>query len=126
MRVFLSTLEKLRINSETVGVVLNKVEEDIGIDISDVQEVLDNRIVSTLPYSREVMKSINKGQPALISAASSDIGKKLAGGMQQFLSGEVAPVLGTSANTTPEIGESKGFWRRRKGRTTKVPELERA
>ena len=49
MRVFLSTLEKLRINSQTIGVVLNKVEDDIGIDISDVQEVLDNKIVSVLP-----------------------------------------------------------------------------
>ena len=76
--MFLSTLEKLRINSETIGVVLNKVEDDIGIDISDVQEVLENKIISVLPYSREVMKSINKGQPALVSAANSDIGKKLA------------------------------------------------
>ena len=126
MRVFLSTLEKLRINSETIGVVLNKVEDDIGIDISDVQEVLENKIISVLPYSREVMKSINKGKPALVSAASSDIGKKLAGGMHQFLGGEVTPVLGTSAHTA-EIGQSKGFWKlRRKGRTSKVPELERA
>ena len=125
MRVFLTTLEKLRINSETIGVVLNKVEEDIGIDISDVQEVLDNKIISVLPYSREVMKSINKGKPALVSAANSDIGKKLAGGMHQLLSGDVVPVLGTAANTA-EIGESRGFWRRRKGRTNKVPELERA
>jgi hypothetical protein len=71
------------------------------------------------------MKSINKGSPALISAANSEIGKKLAGGMHQFLSGDVTPVLGTSANTA-EISEARGFWRRRKGRTSKVPELERA
>jgi pilus assembly protein CpaE len=125
MRVFLTTLEKLRINSETIGVVLNKVEEDIGIDITDVQEVLDDKIVSVLPYSREAMKSINKGQPALVSAPNSELGKKLAGGMQQFLSGDIAPVLGTGSNN-PEIGGSKGFWRRRKSRTPKVPELERA
>ena len=125
MRVFLTTLEKLRISSDAIGVVLNKVEDDIGINISDVQDVLDNKIVSVLPYSREVMKSINKGQPALVSAANSDIGKKLAGGMHQFLSGDVTPVLGTSAHTA-EISEARGFWRRRKGRTAKVPELERA
>jgi pilus assembly protein CpaE len=125
MRVFLTTLEKLRINSETIGVVLNKVEEDIGIDITDVQEVLDDKIVSVLPYSREAMKSINKGQPALVSAPNSELGKKLAGGMQQFLTGDIGPVLGTGSNNA-EIGESKGFWRRRKGRTPKVPELERA
>ncbi len=126
MRVFLSTLEKLRIESQSIGVVLNKVEDDVGIDISDVQEVLDNKIVSVLPYSREVMKSINKGKPALVSAANSEIGKKLAGGMQQFLSDEMTPILG-SGSKTAEIGETRGFWRlRRKGRTNKVPELERA
>jgi pilus assembly protein CpaE len=124
MRVFLTTLEKLRINSQSIGVVLNKVEDDIGIDIGDVQEVLDDKIVSTLPYSREVMRSINKGKPALVSAANSDIGKKLASGMRQFLSDEVTPVL-DSGSKTAEIGEARGFWRRRKGRTVKVPELER-
>jgi pilus assembly protein CpaE len=127
MRVFLTTLEKLRISSESIGVVLNKVEDDIGIDIGDVQEVLDNKIISTLPYSREVMRSINKGRPALVSAASSDIGKKLAGSMQQFVSGEVRPVLGNGSNTA-ELGDGRGsFWRfRRKGRPQKVPELESA
>jgi Flp pilus assembly CpaE family ATPase len=126
MRVFLSTLEKLRINSQTIGVVLNKVEDDVGIDINDVQEVLDNKIVSILPYSREVMKSINKGKPALVSAANSEIGKKLAGGMTQFLSGDMTPTL-DSGSDPAEIGESRGFWRRKKkARTDKVPELERA
>ena len=108
MRVFLTTLEKLRISSDAIGVVLNKVEDDMGINISDVQEVLDNKIVSVLPYSKEVMKSINKGSPALVSAANSDIGKKLSGGMHQLLSGDVTPVLGTSANTA-EIREYAWF-----------------
>ncbi len=129
MRVFLSTLEKLRINSESIGVVLNKVEEDIGIDLADVQEVLDNKIVSVLPYSREVMRSINKGKPALVSAANSDIGKKLAQGMQQLVPGTVAPAIGP-ASRVAEIGEPRGFFRRRKARgdkvPDKVPELEKA
>ena len=125
MRVFLTTLEKLRINSDSIGVVLNKVEDDVGIDIGDVQEVLDNKIISVLPYSREVMKSINKGRPALVSAASSEIGQKLAGGMQQFVSGDATPVLATGT-TAAEIGAPRGFWRRRKGRAGAVPELERA
>ncbi|MFZ0250788.1 MAG: hypothetical protein WAL61_12660, partial [Acidimicrobiales bacterium] len=72
------------------------------------------------------MKSINKGKPALVSAASSDIGKKLAGGMQQFLSDDTAPVHGSGSNAT-EAQDGRGFWRlKRKGRSAKVPELERA
>ena len=70
------------------------------------------------------MKSINKGRPALVSAANSELGKKLAGGMAQFLS-DSGPSLGTGANTA-EISAPRGFWRRRKARTQKVPELERA
>jgi pilus assembly protein CpaE len=125
MRVFLTTLEKLRISSESIAVVLNKVEDDVGIDINDVQEVLDNKIVSMLPYSREAMRSINKGKPAIVSAVNSEISKKLAGGMRQFLSGDVTPVLPSGSNA--EIGAGRGFWRlRKKGRTPKVPELERA
>jgi pilus assembly protein CpaE len=127
MRVFLSTLEKLRITSQTIGVVLNKVEDDIGIDIGDVQEVLDNKIISVLPYSREVMKSINKGKPALVSAANSDIGKKLADGMHQFLSDDAPPVVEPRSKKAEAGEERSGFWRRgRKSRTPKVPELERA
>ena len=46
------------------------------------------------------MKSINKGKPALVSAANSEIGKKLAGGMQQFLSDD--------DNTEPRFGLEHG------------------
>ncbi len=128
MRVFLSTLDKLRINGDSVGVVLNKFEDDSGIDIADVQDVLDNKVISVLPYSRDVMKSINKGKPALVSAAHSEIGMKLAGSMHQFLSGEVNPVLGTSTNSKGDDRKPPGGIRKlmRRHRTAKVPELERA
>jgi pilus assembly protein CpaE len=127
MRVFLTTLEKLRINSESIGVILNKVEDDMGVTIDDVQEVLDNKIISVLPYSREAMKSINKGKPALVSAANSDLGKKLAKDMHQYLNGDTTPALGTSTNSNGD-GRKTGGLRRlmRRNRTAKVPELERA
>jgi pilus assembly protein CpaE len=122
MRVFLSTLDKLRINSQSIGVVLNKVEDDVGINIEDVQEVLDNRIVSVLPYSREVSRSINKGQPALVSAANSEIGQKLAQGMHQFLGDPSDPILVTSSNQSSNGRRRFLHWRK----SPKTPELETA
>jgi pilus assembly protein CpaE len=120
MRVFLSTLEKLRINSESIGVVLNKVEDDVGIKIQDVQDVLDNKIISILPYSREVSRSINKGQPALVSAANSEIGQKLSAGMHQLLGGEITPVL-----DAPTASNSGGIRRlMRWHRSPRAAELE--
>ncbi|HEY1830133.1 MAG TPA: AAA family ATPase [Acidimicrobiales bacterium] len=124
MRVFLSTLDKLRINSDSVGVVLNKVEDDVGINIADVQEVLDNRIVSTLPYSREVSRSINRGKPALVSAANSDIGRRLAEGMSQYIPGIATPTLGTATTESEESGGLRRLMRWHRG--SKTPELERA
>ena len=73
------------------------------------------------------MRSINKGKPALVSAVNSDISKKLAGGMHQFLSGEVDAHAGDEQQHRRDRRRRRGFWRlRRKGRTHKVPELERA
>jgi pilus assembly protein CpaE len=122
MRVFLSTLEKLRINSDSIGVVLNKVEDDVGIDISDVQEVLDNKIVSILPYSREVSRSINKGRPALVSAANSEIGRKLTSGMQQILDGHSAPILENQSTSEPSGFRRLMHWHR----GARVAELDKA
>ncbi len=107
MRVFLSTLEKLRIDEDAISVVLNKVEEDVGIKIADVQEVLSNRIVSILPYSREVSRSINKGTPALASAADSDIGKKLKEGMHQLIAEEEAIDPTVEDTETPSGGKRR-------------------
>jgi septum formation inhibitor-activating ATPase MinD len=99
----------------------------MGVSIGDVQEVLDNKIISILPYSREAMKSINKGKPALVSAANSDLGKKLAKDMRSYLGGDMTPVLGTGTNSNGDGRKSGGLWRlMRRNRTPKVPELERA
>ncbi len=122
MRVFLSTLEKLRINRDSIGVVLNKVESDVGINIDDVQEVLENRIISVLPYSREVSRSINQGRPTLVSAANSDIGQKLTLGMQQLLGGEGTPMLTAEAATSSPTGIRRLM---RWHRAPRVPELEK-
>jgi septum formation inhibitor-activating ATPase MinD len=115
MRVFLSTLGKLRMSGDAIGVVLNKVEDDVGIKISDVQEVLENRIISILPYSTEVSRSINKGTPALVSAADSQIGKKLATGMLQLIGEDASP----SASFVDE--ESRGGIRRLMRRNKSAP-----
>jgi MinD-like ATPase involved in chromosome partitioning or flagellar assembly len=113
-------LNKLRIDGDSVGVVLNKVEDDVGIKISDVQEVLENRIVSILPYSREVSRSINKGTPALVSAADSEIGQKLAAGMRQLIIDASDPDVAES----PEESSSSGIRRlMRRHKPAPVPEM---
>ena len=117
----MSTLDKLRINGDAVSVVLNKVEDDVGIKISDVQEILENRIVSVLPYSREVSRSINKGTPTLVSAADSEIGQKLAAGMRDLIGPEDALKEDASGEEPKSAGR-----RRRLRRNKRAPEHEMA
>lgn len=87
MRVFLDTLERLNISTERVTVVLNKVEADMGIQIEEVDEALHHKVVSVLPYAREVSRSINQGLPVMVSDARSEISQKLAAGMRSRVTG---------------------------------------
>jgi pilus assembly protein CpaE len=81
MRVFLDTLDRLGISAEAVTVVLNKVEDDIGLKVEEVNEALHQKVVSVLPYAREVSRSINQGMPVLVSDPKAGISRRLAEGM---------------------------------------------
>jgi pilus assembly protein CpaE len=53
MSVFLGTLERLKIATENVRLVLNKAESDIGIDIDQVTKLFPQGFESVLPYAKE-------------------------------------------------------------------------
>ena len=82
MRVFLETLQRLNVPTDRVTVVLNKVEDDMGISVEEVNEALYEKVVSVLPYAREVTRSINAGRPVMAAEPRSEISRKLASGMQ--------------------------------------------
>lgn len=82
MRVFLETMERLHVPTDRISVVLNKVEADVGIKIEDVNEALFGKVVSSLPYAKEVSRSINQGQPVMASESRAEISRRLAASMQ--------------------------------------------
>jgi len=85
MSVFLSTLERLRIPSEMVRLVLNKAESDVGIDIAQVEKLFPQGFTAVLPYAKEVSRSINVGSPVLASAPGADISRRLAASLVNLL-----------------------------------------
>jgi pilus assembly protein CpaE len=85
MGVFLHTLDKLKIPSDNVKLVLNKAERDVGIDVDQIRKLFPQGFTSVLPYAREVSKSINVGTPILAFSPSSDISARLAAGMAHLL-----------------------------------------
>jgi pilus assembly protein CpaE len=85
MGVFLNTLEKLKIPSDNVKLILNKAESDVGLDVDQVTRLFPQGFTSVLPYAKEVTKSVNVGTPVLAFAPTSDVSRRMAAGMSPLL-----------------------------------------
>jgi pilus assembly protein CpaE len=85
MGVFLNTLEKLKISSDNVKLILNKAERDVGLDVEQVTRLFPQGFTSVLPYAKEVTKSVNVGTPVLAFAPTSDVSRRIAAGMSPLL-----------------------------------------
>jgi pilus assembly protein CpaE len=77
LRVFLETIERLKLPAEDVSCVLNKAEPDNGIDLQELLRVYPRGFAAVLPYSRDVSRSLNVGQPVLIVEPRAEISQKL-------------------------------------------------
>ena len=85
MGVFLNTLEKLKISSDNVKLILNKAERDVGLDVDQVTRLFSQGFTSVLPYAKEVTKSVNVGTPVLAFSPTSDVSRRMAAGMSPLL-----------------------------------------
>ena len=85
MSVFLSTLDKLKISSDNVKLILNKAESDVGIDIDQVTKLFPQGFESVLPYAKEVSRSINLGMPVMAASPQSEISRLMTSGMKSLL-----------------------------------------
>jgi pilus assembly protein CpaE len=89
MSVFLSTLDRLRVPTEHVRLILNKAETDVGIDIDQVTKLFPQGFESVLPYAKEVSRSINLGMPVMAASPAAEISTLMVGGMKPLLPEDV-------------------------------------
>ena len=83
--VFLQTLDKLRIPADNISLILNKAERDVGLDIGQITRLFPQGFKAILPYAREVSRSINMGMPVLASDPTSEVSRKLAACLLEYL-----------------------------------------
>jgi pilus assembly protein CpaE len=83
--VFLQTLEKLRIPSDNISLILNKAERDVGLDIGQITRLFSQGFKAILPYAREVSRSINIGMPVLAADPTAEVSRKLAACLVEYL-----------------------------------------
>ena len=107
MSVFLGTLERLKVPTDNVRLVLNKAESDVGIDIEQVTKLFPQGFESVLPYAKEVSRSINLGMPVMAASPTAEISSLMAGGMKLVLPADVQQRV--DADTTPK---KTGLFRR--------------
>jgi pilus assembly protein CpaE len=85
MGVFLSTLQRLKIPQDNIRLILNKAESNVGIEVDQVTRLFPQGFSSILPYAKDVSRSINLGLPVLAASPGTEVSRKLAEGMAQFL-----------------------------------------
>lgn len=100
MSVFLSTLDRLKVPTEHVRLILNKAETDVGIDIDQVTKLFPQGFESVLPYAKEVSRSINLGMPVMAASPTAEISSLMAGGMKLVLPESVQ--IRVTEETTPK------------------------
>jgi pilus assembly protein CpaE len=89
MGVFLNTLDKLKIPSDHVQLILNKAEKDVGIDIEQITKLFPQGFMSVLPYAKEVSKSINVGMPVMAFNPNAEVSRRITAGLRNYLPEDV-------------------------------------
>ncbi len=97
MSVFLSTLDRLKVPTDHVRLILNKAETDVGIDIEQVTKLFPQGFESVLPYAKEVSRSINLGMPVMAASPTAQISTLMAGGMKLLLPEEAQAAVTVDA-----------------------------
>jgi pilus assembly protein CpaE len=104
MRVFISTLDRLKIPTDGLHLVLNKAEKGVGFTGHDVEQILGRKWDLVLPYDREVSRAVNLGLPVTEAAPATEVSRRLVDGIGTILPGvDVA---------TPEPPARAGFFAR--------------
>ncbi len=99
MSVFLSTLERLRIPTESIQLILNKAESDVGIDISQVEKLFPQGFRAVLPYAKEVSRSINLGTPVMAASPQADVSRRMDVAMADLLPPELRSTVHRATET---------------------------
>jgi septum formation inhibitor-activating ATPase MinD len=84
--------------------VLNKAERGTGIDIGRLQRVYPQGFTAVLPYASEVTRSINRGQPVIVTSPEADIARRFIEGASRLVApAEGAEIVWSSNERRPGL-----------------------
>jgi pilus assembly protein CpaE len=66
LKLTLQTMELLHFPKNRVRVVVNRADSKVGLRLADVEKLLSSSVDATIPSSRSVPLSVNKGSPIML------------------------------------------------------------
>jgi pilus assembly protein CpaE len=85
LRLFLQTLDRLRIPQDDLSLILNKDQTGVGIESEDIERLFPRGFRSKIPYSRQVPRSMNSGVPLFASEPHSLVSGGVVDGIVDLL-----------------------------------------
>lgn len=85
LRLFLQTLDRLRIPQDELSLILNKDQTGVGIEAQDIERLFPRGFRSKIPYSRQVPRSMNSGVPLFASEPASLVAGGIVDGIVDLL-----------------------------------------
>ena len=98
LRLTLQTMELLHFPKGRIRVVVNRADSKVGLRLPDVEKLLSSPVDTTIPSSRSVPLSVNKGSPIMLEEPKGPVAESIR---------RIAAQL-----TEPQIGRTKQKQRR--------------
>src|SRR5574341_1543765 len=94
LKLTMQTMERLRYPTSRVRVVVNRADSRVGLRLPDVEKILGTPVDLTIPSSRSVPLSVNKGNPVLLEEPRGNVAeaiRRLAAQLAPEVAEELAP-----------------------------------
>lgn len=116
MKLSLQTLQLLGFGRDRIRLVLNRADSKVGLTVAAVEKTLGTTVDVSIPSSRDVSVSINRGTPLILDNPKSPVVASISRLLEIVGAGGSGSIAGDAAE--PEGGEPhhKGFFRLKKSK----------
>ncbi|HVF54250.1 MAG TPA: AAA family ATPase [Actinomycetota bacterium] len=111
LSVYLRTLQRLDVADDRIGLVLNKVESDVGIDVDQAQELFDGRFAGVISHDRAVSRTINLGTVLVDAQPRMKVARQVSQSIRALLPDAIAAA--ETERVARSVARATGSWRRR-------------
>ncbi len=77
LKLTLQTMELLHFPKSRIRVVVNRADSKVGLRLPDVEKLLSSSVDATIPSSRSVPLSVNKGSPIMVEEPKGPVAESI-------------------------------------------------